>query len=101
MDGEGTRMERKALLNDAELQERLQGLQGWKVEEGKRLVKSYLFPSFPEAVAFVNRVAETAEAMNHHPFISIDYRRVTLRLTTWNSGGLTQLDIDSAKAYDE
>ncbi|AJY75176.1 4a-hydroxytetrahydrobiopterin dehydratase [Paenibacillus beijingensis] len=93
-------MNREALLSNAELEEELKSLQGWKVEEGKRIVKSYLFPTFPDAVAFVNRVAETAEAMNHHPFISIDYRRVTLRLTTWNSGGLTQLDIDSAKAYD-
>jgi 4a-hydroxytetrahydrobiopterin dehydratase len=89
------------LLNEQELQQGLSGLSGWSVEEGKWLVKKYLFPSFPEAISFVNKVAGIAEKMNHHPFISIDYRKVTLRITTWNSGGLTALDIDSAKNYDQ
>ena len=38
--------------------------------------------------------------MNHHPGIAIDYRRVTVKLTTWHAGGLTKLDVDSAEAYD-
>ncbi|MFC5703232.1 4a-hydroxytetrahydrobiopterin dehydratase [Cohnella faecalis] len=93
-------MDRNRLLTEDELAEQLALLKGWKAEEGKRIAKSYVFPAFAEAVAFVNRVAGIAETMNHHPFIAIDYRRVTLRLTTWHSGGLTHLDIDSAKAYD-
>lgn len=93
-------MAKYPVLSEPELAEGLRSLSGWNVEEGK-LVKKYLFPGFPEAVAFVNKVAEIAERLNHHPFISIDYRRVTLRLTTWHSGGITKLDIESAKAYDE
>ncbi|WP_200889627.1 4a-hydroxytetrahydrobiopterin dehydratase [Cohnella kolymensis] len=89
------------LLNEQELQEGLSELSGWSVEEGKWLVKKYRFPSFPEAIAFVNKVAGIAEKMNHHPFIAIDYRKVTLRITSWNSGGLTALDINSAKDYDQ
>ncbi|XID91862.1 4a-hydroxytetrahydrobiopterin dehydratase [Paenibacillaceae bacterium WGS1546] len=89
------------VLTEAELAEGMQALKGWKIEEdGKWMIRTRLFPSFAEAVAFVNRVAEVAEAMNHHPFIGIDYRRVTLRLTTWHSGGLTALDLRSAEAYD-
>lgn len=89
------------LLTEAELAEGIQVLKGWKIEEdGKWMFRTRLFPSFAEAVAFVNRVAEVAEEMNHHPFIGIDYRRVTLRLTTWHSGGLTALDLRSADAYD-
>lgn len=94
-------MAKHALLTEAELEEGLKGLKGWSVEEDKWMVKKYLFPGFPEAIAFVNKVAAIAEQMNHHPFISIDYRKVTLRITTWNSGGLTALDINSAKAYDQ
>jgi 4a-hydroxytetrahydrobiopterin dehydratase len=93
-------MGKHPLLDEAELEAGLLELTGWKVEEGKWLVRKRMFKTFPEAVSFVNKVAAIAEDMNHHPFIGIDYRKVTLRLTTWNSGGLTLLDINSAKAYD-
>jgi 4a-hydroxytetrahydrobiopterin dehydratase len=93
-------MAKVPLLTETELQEELGSLIGWSVEEGK-MVKKYLFPSFAEAIAFVNKAAGIAERMNHHPFIAVDFRRVTLRLTTWHSGGITGLDIASAKAYDE
>lgn len=94
-------MQKKTSLTVAEIEECMRELSGWKPEEGKRIVKSYLFASFVEAIAFVNRVAEIAERQNHHPFISIDYRRVGIRLTSWNAGGLTALDFAAAKAYDE
>jgi 4a-hydroxytetrahydrobiopterin dehydratase len=94
-------MGKRPLLTEQEIDDQLESLSGWKVEEGKWIVKTYLLTSFLEAIAFVNRVAELSEELNHHPFISIDYRRVTLRLTTWHSGGLTELDIDSAIAYDK
>jgi 4a-hydroxytetrahydrobiopterin dehydratase len=94
-------MNRLPLLNEAEIAEEISRLPSWKLEEdGKWMSCRRLFPTFPEAIAFVNKVADIAEQMNHHPMIGIDYRRVTLRLTTWNSGGITGLDINSAKAYD-
>lgn len=95
-------MSKHPLLTAKELEEELQELAQWNTEEeGKWLVRKRLFPTFMEAVAFVNQVAAIAEDMNHHPFIGLDYRRVTLRLTTWHSSGLTLLDIQSAKAYDQ
>ncbi|TFE24002.1 4a-hydroxytetrahydrobiopterin dehydratase [Cohnella luojiensis] len=93
-------MSKHPLFNEEELQAGLQELAEWKIEDGKWLVRKRLFGSFRDAVVFVGKVADIAEDMNHHPFIGIDFKRVTLRLTTWNSGGLTSLDIDSAKAYD-
>jgi 4a-hydroxytetrahydrobiopterin dehydratase len=99
--GGAAAMSGTALLTEEELEEGLRSLSGWMVEEVKWIVKKKMFPSFPEAVAFVNRVADIAERMNHHPFISIDYRKVTLKLTSWHAGGLTRLDLESAKAYDE
>lgn len=92
-------MAKEPLLTESELEEQLRDLPGWSLEDGK-LAKKYTFPSFADALAFVNKVAAIAERMNHHPFISLDYRRVALRLTTWHSGGITRLDIESAKAYD-
>lgn len=92
-------MAKEPLLTEEELQVALRGLQGWTLEEGK-MTKKYLFPAFMDAIHFVNQVAAVAERMNHHPFISIDYRRVTLKLVTWHSGGITRLDIASASAYD-
>lgn len=92
-------MAKEPLLTDEELAVAVNSLGGWSLDEGK-LTRKYLFPSFPDAIAFVNKVADIAERMNHHPFISIDYRRVTLKLTTWHSGGITRLDIESASAYD-
>ncbi|WP_127533234.1 4a-hydroxytetrahydrobiopterin dehydratase [Paenibacillus kobensis] len=93
-------MRKRPVLDELELQRSLDALTGWTVNEEGLLAKKYTFPSFLEGVAFINRIAEIAERMNHHPFIGIDYRRVTLRLTTWSSGGLTSLDIESAAAYD-
>jgi 4a-hydroxytetrahydrobiopterin dehydratase len=94
-------MKRLPLLSEEEQQEALNSLAGWTIEEGKWLTRKRMFPSFLEAIAFVNEVARVAEEMNHHPFIAIDYRKVTIRITSWNSGGLTTLDIKSANAYDQ
>ncbi|QHW35120.1 4a-hydroxytetrahydrobiopterin dehydratase [Paenibacillus rhizovicinus] len=76
-------------------------LAGWTRQDEKWIAGSYRFVSFPAAIAFVSQIAEVAEAMNHHPFIGIDYKKVTLRLTTWHAGGLTELDIRSAERYNE
>jgi 4a-hydroxytetrahydrobiopterin dehydratase len=72
----------------------------WTREDGKWIVRKYRFREFLQAVAFVNRVAEEAERLNHHPFIAIDYKLVTLRLTSWHAGGLTELDFTAAAAFD-
>jgi 4a-hydroxytetrahydrobiopterin dehydratase len=77
------------------------GIEGWVRENERWIQGSYRFASFPDAIAFVGRVADIAEEMNHHPFIAIDYKKVTLRLTTWHAGGLTMLDFRSAERYNE
>ena len=65
--------------------------EGW-VEADGALERTFELPSFPEAIAFVNRVAELAEAENHHPDVAISYKRVTLRWTTHSEGGITDRD---------
>ena len=64
---------------------------GW-VEVDDALERTFELPSFPEAIAFVNRVAELAQAEDHHPDVTISYRKVTLRWTTHSEGGITERD---------
>ena len=71
------------------------------IESGGALEKTVELPSFPAAIAFVQRVAELAESENHHPDISISYRKVTLRWTTHAAGGITDRDRELAKRTDE
>ncbi len=71
----------------------------WHLIAGK-LVKTVACPDFVGALAFVGQVGELAEAANHHPDIDIRYNRVSLALTTHDSGGITRLDLELARAID-
>jgi 4a-hydroxytetrahydrobiopterin dehydratase len=73
---------------------------GWAEVDGA-LERTFELPTFPEAIAFVNRVAELAEAENHHPDVAISYRKVTLRWTTHSEGGITDRDEDLARRSAE
>jgi 4a-hydroxytetrahydrobiopterin dehydratase len=64
---------------------------GWGENEGA-LERTFAFENFREALDFVNRVGELAEAENHHPDIAINYNRVTLRWWTHTAGGITDRD---------
>jgi 4a-hydroxytetrahydrobiopterin dehydratase len=72
---------------------------GWREIDGA-LERAFCFPDFGSATAFVNRVAELAEAENHHPDIAIHYNRVTLRWWTHTAGGITARDHDLAAKTD-
>jgi 4a-hydroxytetrahydrobiopterin dehydratase len=78
----------------------LKTLPGWSLN-GDAIGKQYTLPSFPEAMKFVNQVAELAEQADHHPDILINYRRVTLTLSTHSEGGLTQKDFDLAATIEK
>jgi len=69
--------------------------EGWAEIEGA-LERTFELETFVDAIAFVNRVAELAEAENHHPDIRIDYRNVTLRWWTHSAGGITDRDVELA-----
>ena len=83
-------------LSRAEIEERLKTLRGWTLE-GDAIRKQYTFAGFPEAIAFVNRLAPEAEKADHHPDILINYKRVTLTYSTHSEGGLTQKDFEGAR----
>ncbi len=75
--------------------ERLTTLPGWE-RAGDEIVQTFELPSFPEAIAFVTRIAERAEAADHHPDLDIRYRKVRVALSTHDAGGLTDKDFDLA-----
>ncbi len=86
-------------LAPAELQRFLAAHPSWQLE-GQVLARTYEFKAFLEGVAFVQRVAELAEAQDHHPDIDIRWRKVTLRLTTHDVGGLSFRDPKLAAECD-
>lgn len=65
-----------------------------------KLERELEFPSFREAIAFVDRLADLAEEANHHPDIDIRYRRVTVRWWTHTAGGVTDRDRELAARTD-
>jgi 4a-hydroxytetrahydrobiopterin dehydratase len=74
-------------------------MDGWTDVDGA-LERTFEFGSFPEAIAFVNRIAELAQAEDHHPDIAVSYKKVTLRWTTHSAGGITERDRELAGRSD-
>ncbi|WP_166244249.1 4a-hydroxytetrahydrobiopterin dehydratase [Paenibacillus turpanensis] len=87
-------------LSEKEIDTRLAELAHWGRTDGKWIERKYRFAEFMDSIRFTNRVAEEAERLNHHPMIAIDFRMVTLRLTSWSAGGLTALDFEAAQHFE-
>ena len=81
------------------IRQRLSELEGW-TREGDTIRKTYRFEDFRASMAFVNAVAELAEALDHHPDIFVSYATVTLTLTTHDAGGLSERDFELARRID-
>jgi len=70
-------------------------------EINNTITKTFEFNSYLDGIDFVNEVANLAELENHHPDINIGYCKVTISLTTHDSGGLTDKDYKLAKLIDD
>ena len=88
-----------ARLSDAEIDERLSGLEGWE-RSGEAIVKQFENGDFKGSVDFVNRLTPEAEDMNHHPDLEISWSTVTVSITTHSQGGLTENDFELARRID-
>jgi 4a-hydroxytetrahydrobiopterin dehydratase len=73
---------------------------GWADVDGA-LEREFRFRDFAEALAFVNRVGELAEAENHHPDVSISWNRVTLRWWTHVKDAITERDREMAQRTND
>ena len=86
-------------MSEESITRQLEELDGW-TRDGNAIRKQYTLGGFPDAIAFVTRLAFDAEAADHHPDIAINYKRVTLSFSTHSAGGLTQKDFDGASKVD-
>ena len=88
-----------ALLNDDQIRERLEGLEGWE-REGESIKKEFKLEDFKGSVDFVNRLTPVAEEMNHHPDLEISWNTVKVSISTHSEGGLTENDFELAGKVD-
>ncbi len=75
--------------------------EGWTLEDdGKALVRTFKFKHFSEAFAFLTRIALHAEKVDHHPEFTSVWNRVDFRLTSHDSGGVTERDLKLAQSIN-
>lgn len=84
-------MSRPSRLSDHDIASHLAALDGWR-RVADTITKTFTFPGYPEAVAFVTRTVEPSERIAHHPDIDLRYNRVIVSLSTHDQGGLTAFD---------
>jgi 4a-hydroxytetrahydrobiopterin dehydratase len=86
-------------LDDAEVDRRLAHLEGWKRGEGE-IYKWFRFAGFPEAIAFLGRLVEPCERLNHHPDVENHHDRVRIALHTWSAEAITEKDLELAREIE-
>ncbi len=87
-------------LHEDTVRTALEDLDGWELA-GDRIRRELSFPGFREAIDFIVRVADLADAADHHPELHNVYANVTIELTSHDAGGITQRDIALARAIDD
>jgi 4a-hydroxytetrahydrobiopterin dehydratase len=88
-------------LTDAQVKEVLPELADWAYT-GHKLIKSFQFKTFRDALAFIVRLGFEAEGMDHHPEIKNVYNKVDLALNTHDAGGrVTELDVELARRIEK
>ncbi|MCC5949597.1 MAG: 4a-hydroxytetrahydrobiopterin dehydratase [Nitriliruptoraceae bacterium] len=87
-------------LDDDTIRTALEDLEGWERRD-QAIHRSFSFDGFREAIAFINRVADLADAADHHPELANVYASVDITLTTHDAGGITQKDVALARAIND
>jgi 4a-hydroxytetrahydrobiopterin dehydratase len=87
-------------LSTEEAERLLTQLRGWSIVSGHHLTKAYKFPDFAAALAFVNRVGETAEREGHHPDLAFGWGYARIEIHTHAIGGLSENDFVLAAKID-
>lgn len=88
------------VLDHDDVRAALSELEGWEFD-GDAIRRELRFEGFREAIAFINRVADLADAADHHPELTNVYSTVTVVLSTHDEGGVTSKDLDLARAIDD
>jgi 4a-hydroxytetrahydrobiopterin dehydratase len=74
-------------------------LPGWRLDRGE-IFKNFKFASFMDAIRFIDRIAEKADAADHHPDLENHYNRVRVALHTWSESGVTEKDLALAREIE-
>ena len=85
-----------AKIPQQDVPKRLRKLPGWNLA-GEAISRQFTFAGFPDAVAFIVRLGFAAEAVDHHPDLVVNYKRVTVTYSTHSEGGLTDKDFAGAE----
>ena len=89
------------MLSNDEIESKIADLDnGWELKDGK-IVKSFQFTSFMDAIEFVNEIARIAERLDHHPIITINWKTVKLSLKSFDVDAITKRDIALAKEIEK
>jgi 4a-hydroxytetrahydrobiopterin dehydratase len=88
-------------LQGEELERLKQELPTWQVVDGHHLLKTFTFPDFKTALAFVNRAGEIAEEEGHHPDLLLSWGKVEVKTWTHKIDGLTESDFILAAKIDK
>ena len=86
-------------LSSSDIDARLTQLSGW-TRAGEALTRQFTLKGFPDAIAFVTRLAFEAEAADHHPDLLVNYKRVTVTWSTHDAGGVTEKDFEGVQKTD-
>lgn len=87
-------------LNAKEINVLIKQLNGWYVEDNKKLKKEYEFSTYVDAINFVNSVAKLAEDEQHHPYIHINFKKILVIMFTHKIDGLHENDFIMASKCD-
>ena len=89
------------MLSNDEIESRIADLDnGWELKDGK-IVKSFQFSSFMDAIEFVNEIARIAERLDHHPIITINWKTVKISLKSFDVDAITKRDISLAEEIEK
>ena len=88
------------MLSDEEVKRRISQLDGWELKEGK-IVKTFRFSTFMNAIKFVNEIARIAEAYDHHPIITVIWKTVKISLISFDVNRITERDFILAKEIEQ
>jgi 4a-hydroxytetrahydrobiopterin dehydratase len=89
-------------LKADEVQRLLSTISGWRIDRDEPVLKKrFKFSKFTDTIAFVNRMAELAEAEGHHPDFCVRYTVLEVSITTHAIGGLTENDFILASKIDD
>ena len=91
--------EEMSLLTDEQIDDALIELNGWKHQNGA-ISKTITFDSYMESIGYINRLAEKAEELNHHPDMVVGWCKVNLVFTSHDEGGVTTRCIEMAQKAD-